>query len=372
MVTAPWDDIQILQAIDRLQGQMDGRPIMHTGYQLASEVAGVYTVEEHRLPGFVRELHIAYRADLITFTLSDETVNPQNASYYLQQVRDIALTIQGRDRARGRMLAQPLPDPTEDVGGRISNRIFRQIAEAITSEYGPADAADFLREEGIPPTVLELPEATESGDVYAILTAVWIWGAEGRRVTRRFIGRWLDDRLDIGPDPELRARLIEQLARQGWRVRMEDSILVAEEPVRGIPVTAPFLRASRLHPAIETEARPQFLIAKPDQGVFAAMKAVEVRVRKLAGLGDEWIGVKLMRNAFGTNGPLTDPSMPAGEQDGTREFFSGAFAVLRNPAGHREVDYGDMSEAAEAVQTASLMMRILDRVEKRLSRSANL
>ena len=111
---------------------------------------------------------------------------------------------------------------------------------------------------------------------------------------------------------------------------------------------------------------------QPDQGVFAAMKAVEVRVRKLAGLGDDWIGVKLMRNAFGSNGPLTDPSMPAGEQDGTRELFSGAFAVLRNPAGHREVDYGDMSEAAEAVQTASLLMRILDRVEKRLSRSGNL
>jgi uncharacterized protein (TIGR02391 family) len=370
MATAPWDDIQILQTIDRLQGQTDGRPIMHTGYQLASEVAGVYALEETRLPGFVRELHIGCRADLITFTLSDSDVNPQNASYYLQQVRDIGLTIQGRDRARGRMLAQPLPDSKEDVGGRISNRVFRQIAEAITSEYSPADAADFIGEEGIPPPILELPEGTEAGDVYTILTTLWAWGAEGRRLNRRFIGRWLDDRLDIGPDPELRARLIEQLARQGWRVRMDDSILVAEEPLRGIPITAPFPRASRLHPAIEAEARPQFLIAKPDQGVFAAMKAVEVRVRKLAGLGDDYVGVRLMTNAFGTNGQLTDPSMPTGEQEGTRELFAGAFAVLRNPAGHREVDYGDMSEAAEAVQTASLMIRMLDRVEKRLSRSA--
>jgi uncharacterized protein (TIGR02391 family) len=371
VATLPWDDIEILQTIDRLQQQMDGRPIMHTGYQLASEVAGVHVVEERRLPGFVQELHIASWANLITFVLSDPTVNPQNASYYLQQVRDVALTIQGRDRARGRVFLEPLPDPTEDAGGRISNRIFRQIAEAITSEYTPADAVDFLRDESIPPAALDLPEGTESGDVYTVLSTLWAWGAEGRRLTRRFIGRWLDDRLDIGPDPELRARLIEQLARQGWRVRMDDSLLVAEEPVRGIPVTAPFLRASRLHPAIEAEARPQFLIGKPDQGVFAAMKAVEVRVRKLAGLGNELIGIKLMRNAFGATGQLTDPSMPPGEQDGTREFFAGAFAVLRNPAGHREVDYGDMSEAAEAVQTASLMMRILDRVEKRLSRSAN-
>ena len=41
------------------------------------------------------------------------------------------------------------------------------------------------------------------------------------------------------------------LARQGWRVRQADSVLVIAEPVRGIPVSAPFLRASRLHPLIE-------------------------------------------------------------------------------------------------------------------------
>ncbi|HLG66320.1 MAG TPA: hypothetical protein VKV36_00445, partial [Acidimicrobiales bacterium] len=38
-----------------------------------------------------------------------------------------------------------------------------------------------------------------------------------------------------------------------------------------------------------------------------------------------------------------------------------------NPAGHREVDYDDVTETAEAVGTASLLMRILDRVEQRLA-----
>jgi hypothetical protein len=33
-----------------------------------------------------------------------------------------------------------------------------------------------------------------------------------RRIRRSFIGRWLDDRLHCGPDPEIRATLIEQLA----------------------------------------------------------------------------------------------------------------------------------------------------------------
>jgi len=125
----------------------------------------------------------------------------------------------------------------------------------------------------------------------------------------------------------LRARLIEQLARQAG------------------------VSATRLHPIIEAEARPQFLISKPEQGVFMSMKAIEIRVRKLAGLGDEVIGVDLMNKAFGPAGPLTDTSAGQGEQDGTRAMFAGAYAVLRNPAGHRQVDYADLSEAAEAIQT---------------------
>jgi uncharacterized protein (TIGR02391 family) len=137
-----------------------------------------------------------------------------------------------------------------------------------------------------------------------------------------------------------------------------------------VPVSAPFLRASRLHRLIESEGRPQFLIGKPDQAVFASMKTVEIRVRKLAGLGDDVIGVDLMNKAFGPTGPLTDPDTGKGEQEGTRMLFAGAYAVLRNPAGHRQVDYADLSEAVEAVQTASLLMRILDRVGDRLLEAA--
>jgi uncharacterized protein (TIGR02391 family) len=140
--------------------------------------------------------------------------------------------------------------------------------------------------------------------------------------------------------------------------------------VRGIPVSARFLRASRLRPLIEAEARDQFLIGKPEQGVFASMRSVEIRVRKLAGLGDEAFGTDLMNKAFGPGASLTDPAAVKGEQEGTRALFVGAYAVLRNPAGHRQVDYSDLSEAAEAVQTASLLMRILDRVEDRLLATA--
>jgi uncharacterized protein (TIGR02391 family) len=96
------------------------------------------------------------------------------------------------------------------------------------------------------------------------------------------------------------------------------------------------------------------------------MKAVEVRVRDLAQLGDDTTGADLMNRAFGPNGALTDPAAVKGEQEGTRMMFAGAYATLRNPSGHREVNYDDVAEAAEAVVVASLLMRILDRVEERL------
>lgn len=132
-----------------------------------------------------------------------------------------------------------------------------------------------------------------------------------------------------------------------------------------------FYAAERLqggvHPLVEAKARPQFLIGEYEQGVFASLKAVEVRVRKLGGFGDEVIGVDLMNKAFGPTGPLTDPSSVKGEQEGTRALFAGAYAVFRNPSGHREVNYDDFSEAAEMVQTSSLLMRILDRIEQRLA-----
>jgi len=43
----------------------------------------------------------------------------------------------------------------------------------------------------------------------------WRAGSLGRCLVRRFLGRWLDERLITGPDTEQRASLIGQLMRQG-------------------------------------------------------------------------------------------------------------------------------------------------------------
>jgi uncharacterized protein (TIGR02391 family) len=89
----------------------------------------------------------------------------------------------------------------------------------------------------------------------------------------------------------------------------------------------------------------------------------------LCRFGNDVIGVDLMSKAWGPNGKLTDPEAVKGEQDGVRALFAGAYAVFRNPSGHRDVDYDDVVEAAEMVQMASLLMRMLDRAEQRLRAS---
>jgi uncharacterized protein (TIGR02391 family) len=365
MIAMMLDNVQILKAIDDRQQRGEGRPLWISAHELFREITGTYLTNE-QAAGFLQELNIANAAGLLTWQVRNQTAHPQDANYYLQRIEELALTVAGQDRARNQMVVLPPPEPGEDDGHHLSDLILRQVADAITREYAPDQRVTFLGEQGIPPDWLALPEETAEGDVHAALATTWRAGSEGRRLVRHFLGRWLDDQLITGPDAEQRATLIEQLARQGWQVRMTDSVLVAAEPVRGIPVSAGFLRASRLHPLIESEARPQFLINKPAQGVFASMKAVEIRVRKLAGLGDELIGTDLMNRAFRPGGPLIDPSAVTGEQKGAHFLFAGAMAVLRNPAGHREVDYGDLSEAAEAVQLSSLLMRILDREEDRL------
>jgi hypothetical protein len=119
---------------------------------------------------------------------------------------------------------------------------LRQVAAAIVREYAPDQVAIFLNEQGIPPDWLALAAGIDVGDAHAVLATVWRAGSMGRRLVRRFLGRWLDGQLITGPDGELRAAVVGQLARQGWQSCPADSVLIAAEPVRGIPVSAPFLR----------------------------------------------------------------------------------------------------------------------------------
>src|SRR4051812_23765374 len=127
---------------------------------------------------------------------------------------------------------------------------------------------------------------------------------------------WLFGRGLLATDPE-QSETSAFVTRMGQRVVEEGrDVFYATERLQ-----------RDLHPAIEAKARPQFLIGEYEQGVFSAMKAVEVRVRHLCKLGNDAIGVDLMNKAWGPSGKLTDPNAVKGEQDGVRSLFVGAYAV---------------------------------------------
>jgi uncharacterized protein (TIGR02391 family) len=125
-----------------------------------------------------------------------------------------------------------------------------------------------------------------------------------------------------------------------------------------------------LHQRIE-HVKSQFLLGEYELAAFAAMREVEIRVRELSDADSSVIGVKLMRKSFSDGGHLADSELDPGEQIGIMELFAGAIGTFKNPPSHRQVNYGDPTEASEVVLLADLLMRLLDRVEVRVTKRSS-
>ncbi len=143
-----------------------------------------------------------------------------------------------------------------------------------------------------------------------------------------------------------------------------DSIFVTRRGTEVLEKGLEWLRAteqlpSDLLPQLDVEARPHFTRGDLDMAVFAAMRLVEVRLREAAGLSTSLLGVKLVQEAFKQGGPLHDDQMEPAESVAVMNLFAGAIGLFKNPSSHREVDYTDPSEAAEAIVLADLLLRIL-------------
>jgi uncharacterized protein (TIGR02391 family) len=373
---ARWDNIKILQVVDEQQERVGGGAVRSLdGRQLMDEVAGRQVTEDQLWRGFIQELEIAAAEGYLTFRVENYSGNAQQMrqSYpyqYLQQVRNFALTVKGQDRSRGIRVVQPLPDPAEDDSRPIPALVLQQIAYAIAEEYTPQQILVFLDEAAIPLDRLPRPEQTPDvrgdpgGFVCAVLIGLDLWGSEGRRVLRSFVGSWLDDRFISGPTDELRDELTEKLARRGWYV--VDGTLVIGDPAKGKRARSPILRDARLaalHPEVLTVAEQLFRDEHQAAAVFEAAKAVHNRVKKMTGLSGD--GAGLMGNAFKDDHPalvLADLTTPTGKdiQAGYRFLFMGSQQAVRNPAAHEQFGNMDDDEALELLGLASHLMRKLD------------
>lgn len=116
-----------------------------------------------------------------------------------------------------------------------------------------------------------------------------------------------------------------------------------------------------LDPIVMASVKPLFIRGEYDTAVFRAFKEIEVRIRgKDPTLVDE-SGVDLMNRAFGPSGPLLK-GQPQKERSYTRELFTGAFSVFRNPAAHREVKFDDPREVIDMICFANQLLRMIDRM----------
>lgn len=169
---------------------------------------------------------------------------------------------------------------------------------------------------------------------------------------------WLEAHGLIGPDPKNTASSFQRVTTAGRELAADKKALNK--------LWASERLAGSLHPALEEKVRPIFNLGDYETACFAAMKAVEVEVRRASGLDNSLVGVPLMRQAFKPDGgPLTDTQAHGGERSATMELFAGAIGSFKNPASHRTVHFDDPIEAAEVVQTADLLLRLLRRAEQR-------
>jgi uncharacterized protein (TIGR02391 family) len=364
-----WDDIHLLQTIDLLEQTETGT--LSNGLWLLQREADGQPVDHNRdYRIFVWELILASHAGFVVWDArgvspyrSDPLTDP-NA--WLQEIRDIRLTVAGRDRARGRLVIRPLPEPDEDDDRLITGMTLEEIARDIGDTFTPSQLPRFLRDSGIPEDYLSPIDGHDNwAYVLDVLEHLHNGGSAARRSLREFVAAWLEDRLHDGPSPDVRRRILAQLARQGWFAK--DGRLVIGEPQIGeIPPLSPVGREARIaafHPLIRQAAHRYIDSNHMGAAILEAFKAVNLRLKELTGLDAD--GADLVGKSLGGISPkvqIADQDTQTGRdiQTGYQHLFRGAITGIRNPNAHELFQPLDDNEALEQLSLASLLMHRLD------------
>lgn len=257
-------------------------------------------------------------------------------------------------------------DPYEIALGSPRLEVQSRAADSVSESYiPPGDEAVELPVDDLALRLLHLVDEGGQTHLLSRHEATWVgsWenhpGGEGAAFLHAIAEAWdwLASRLLVARRPGDKGEFAF-ITRRGERVlaaKDGPALLRAEERID-----------VDLHPIIATRVRRQFLLGEYELAALAAMSEVEIRIRQLAKAGEGDIGVPLTQSAFKDGGPLADPKLEPGERKATMALFWGALGVFKNPSSHRQVEYDDPTLAAEVVLLADLLLRILDRTERRL------
>jgi uncharacterized protein (TIGR02391 family) len=364
-----WDVLEILSALDRLEGQ--GRAYHLSGYDLMQAVAGDRPVEDQDRIAFVRLLHMLRDGDpqLLAFEpqyymgarqpLPDEPL-------YVQSLWHFELTTTGRDRTRGRVVVRGLPEPGQDDGRPIAELVLGQFAEIVAGYYSLRQMERFMYDTGLREDKFSGPDVKEDEKEPYLAT---LFGAmesgvpELRRKLRDFLAQFLNGELACAPDAEQHRRLTEGLARAGWYV--DGDTLVIGEPQRApfpAALAQPPSALSQLHPLIVEEAEKLWNDGHRREAIGRAAVAVLDAVREQSGL--QLDDHDLMARAFRPEGPrivVADLRTDNGQnlQRGTQFITMGAVAAIRNPVSHTLADQ-DEDQTRGQLAGPSFIARRLD------------
>jgi uncharacterized protein (TIGR02391 family) len=369
-----WDDLQLLRLIDDFE-ESEQTGHLASGYTLMQAAAGRPIDWDRDCRTFARELLLASHAGYLEwrgpFNPGVRALDPiMEAQQWLQQINDIRLLLDGRDRARGRVIQRPLPDPDEDDDRPITGITLEEIARAIGDTYTAPQLPRYLRESGLPQEFLPAEVVGNKWEyVLGVFEALHDGGSATRRALRQFIGGWLEGRYHTPPRPDIRKRITALLAAQGWHVN-EGRLVIGERTADVVGVLTPLgqdARIAALHADVREVTDRYLESGHPEVAIFESFKTINNRVKTMTGLDLD--GTALMGEAFkDTNPPLAlaDLSTETGRniQAGFRFMFMGAVRGIRNPDAHELFKALDAEEALETLAFASMLMRRLDNAVK--------
>jgi uncharacterized protein (TIGR02391 family) len=370
-----WDDLQLLRLIDELATSENAGPLAN-GINLMRALSDGHPIDSGRdEKSFARELLLAREGGYLEWNqmlkpATSRTFDPViDAREWLHEVHDLRLTLAGRDRARGRVIQRPLPEPDEDDDRPITGMTLEEIARRIGDTYTGAQLPRYLRESGIPEDFVPTEVSGSKWQyVLEVMERLHDGGSAARRALREFIGGWLGGRHHAPPDEDTRERITGLLASQGWHVDA-GRLVIGERsvaPVGALGALGQDARLAALHADVRQVADRYLQSGHSEVAIFEAFKAIHNRVRAMTGLDLD--GSKLMGEAFSDSNPLialADLSTETGRniQAGYRLMFMGAVRGIRNPDAHELFKPLDAEDAVEKLAFASMLMRRLDEAQ---------
>ncbi|MGO9899753.1 MAG: hypothetical protein ACLP0J_08690 [Solirubrobacteraceae bacterium] len=222
-----WNDISLLQALGRLEGE--DRAYEIDGEQLMQIVAGDERCTDPDRASLTRLLYTLSQQGRLSFEIKDDpgmAVPSAENPRHLQWLWRFKLTETGRGRTRARVVPDQRPDPDEDDGRPIPGRALDRFADAIAVWYTPEQLPKFLRNAGLP-RIHKVGTHGKTEGLSANLAAYERGSSKQRCKLRRFLAAFLNDELDPFPDSDQRDQLVAMLAEAGWHLK-DDNLVIGE------------------------------------------------------------------------------------------------------------------------------------------------